>query len=169
MSTASGLQEILRRRSVGSQAQVAVDASMAAMAIRALKDRPRTRLGSRPDRALRTILALIDQVASYKDDDLLLRFVHDDHVTAESLEGVQVMARAARHGSPSSSQVSFPALDSMIACRRAINIDPNTQKIRVTDKQDARTLADALDELAGDLVSVANAEDRSRTSQFAVS
>lgn len=169
MSTASGLQEMLRRRSVGAQAQVAVEASMAAMAIRALKDRPRTRLGPRPDRALRSVLGLIDQVADYRDNDLLPRFVRDDHVTAESLEGIQVMARVARHANPPSSPDSFPTLDSMIASRAAVEVDPRTRKIRVKDKQGASKLADSLDQLASDLVSVASAEDRGRTSQFAVS
>jgi len=107
-------------------------------------------------------------MARYRDDNLLLKFVSDDHVTLDEYEGVQAMARAAHQGSPSNNSITFPALDSMITARSSIQIDPRSHRIRISDKKGAKSLADTLKALAQDLVSDANAEDRSRTSRFAV-
>lgn len=168
MSTGSGLQAVLRRRSVGARAQVAVDASMAAMAIRALARRPEASLGVRPERALRSMLNMLDEIARYKEEDLLGRFVSEDHVTSEKFESVQALAHAAHKESTNAKKQSFPALDSLIETRHSLLIDTRTEEIRVSDADNAKSLADVLDALASDLLSDATSEDRTRVSRYAL-
>lgn len=168
MSTASGLQEVLRRRSVGANAQVAVDASMAAMAIRAVQQRPRTALTPRPARALESMLSMLDQFARYKDQGLLDSFVSEDHVTSARYEGFQALAAAAAHQHPDTVQASFPELDSLLQTRSSVAIDPKTRRVTVTNRDGAASLAKVLDSLAGKLVAAANSEDRTRSSRYAV-
>jgi hypothetical protein len=171
VSASSDLRDILRRHAVGSQAELTVEATTAAMAIRAARVRTYTPRDSHLY-ALRRMLDRIDQVATYKNEGLLPEFINDDKVTHESLELVQVMARAAHQDDDTAGHkgkdvaYEFPVLDSLVKTRDAVEIDGNS--IHITDDAKAGDLADGLEALARDVLSDAIDEDRSRTSSYAV-
>ena len=173
VSTSSDLRDILRRHSVGSRAELTVEATTAAMAIRAAASHhgyvPRpTHLG-----ALRKMLSRLDEVATYKSKGLLPDFVRDDLVARESLELVQVMARAAhqdeepsRSGDGGKTEYEFPLLARLIESRDAIQV--TDEQILIEDTDRAVGLAQELETLASEVLSEAIAEDRTRTSSYAV-
>jgi hypothetical protein len=170
LSATSDLRDVLRRQSVGSQAELTVEATMASMAIRAVRSDPEVHLGILPLRAVERMLDRIDQLAQYRKDGQLGDLVSKEQVAKDSLDLVQVMARAARQDDDTQDAgvPAFPVLDSLIDYRQSVEIDSASDQINVVDKDGAADLAEALEKLGNEMLATAVAEDRLRTSHYAV-
>jgi hypothetical protein len=143
---------------------------MASMAIRAVRSNPGVHLGPVPLRALERMLGRIDQLARYRDGGHLGDLVSEEQVAKDSLELVQVMARAARQddGTQVAGVPAFPVLESLINYRQSVEVDSASGQINVKDKDAAADLAEALEELGNEVLTTAVVEDRLRTSHYAV-
>jgi hypothetical protein len=143
---------------------------MASMAIRAVRSNPEFHLGLVPLRAVDRMLARIDQLAQYREDGHLGDLVSNELVAKDSLELVQVMARAARQADDAQDAgvPAFPVLDSLIQYRPSVKVDNASGRIIVKDEDEAADLADALEKLGNEVLTTAVVEDRLRTSHYAV-
>jgi len=141
---------------------------MASMAIRAAIHASKLRLGVGAFRAVEQILKRIDLLAEYRDGGHLSDLVSREKVAKDSLELVQVMARAASQDDDQENEASFPFVDFLIEHRPAVVVDPSSNELLVTNSEEAEELAEALESLGSDTLSAGVVEDRIRTSSYAV-
>jgi hypothetical protein len=159
------MDDAARAQAVGSNAALSADATMASMAIRAALSRPDYILPARALGAVERMLKILDLLARYRDDGQLGDLLSTDKVAIAPLELVQVMARAAEQTEPANSE-DVASLDAVIDSRTAVSLDAN--RIEVKDDKDAAFLAEALKHIGNGTLAVAIAQDRLRTSAYAV-
>ena len=170
MSTATDSQDVLRRHSVGTQAAVALDASLAAMALRAATRGKR--LGPRARTAVGSILEKITLLDDYQRGGALAALVSPDRVARNAYEPVQVIARAASQvpSDPvavAAGEDGSPLLSKLLAKRSSVVVNESGD-VRIVKRTEALQLADILEELAQTVSAQAFLEDNGRVSKFAI-
>jgi hypothetical protein len=158
-------EDAARAQAVGSNAALSADATMASMAIRAALSRAGYVLPDRALSAVQRMLVRLDQLAKYRDDGQLGDLLSNERVAVAPLELVQVMARAAEQTEPAKANHAA-GLDALIDSRKAVSLRANS--IDVIDSDDAEFLAEALKHIGNGTLAVAIAEDRLRSSAYAV-
>ncbi len=171
MSASTELKSLIRRHSVGTQADVAEDASVTAMVIHAAADASQeVRVDPRLMRSVQTMLDRIDQLARYRESGGLHRFFDDDYVAKEQFAPLWIIARIAQPEAvvEDEGSAALPAaVERLIGDRDSIEIKDSGDVLSIKDGNRAELLAQALERLASDALNAALDEDRSRTSKYA--